>query len=525
MRTLGPFLLAAALLAQQNTKSAVPVRVSKKAALIIGNSAYRHIPTVPPAAADADDIASALSGLGFDVVVRENLDRESVIQEISTFARTRVQPGGLALLYYSGHGGQIGEENYLLPIDYAPPSDDELADARAYKMSRVRDTLERTGARVRVMIFDACRNSPVTTAKSTGTGLREMSAKPEGTIIAYASGHNQVARFETGERNSYYTAELVAALRQPGDDLEGLFKQVRGRVFERTGQRQTPYLYGFLSGPVYLAGEPPAARIEAPVRTPRVDPAVEAWNGIKDSKDPAVFEKFARAFPEHDLAKSALLRVEALRPPTRGGPVSAPRQRRTTPEGAVRIAQGRFMMGCSLGDKECYDDERPGRLVTITKGFWMKETEVTQAEYERAMGTNPSNFRGPNRPVENVDWNQAKAYCEREGGRLPTAAEWEYAARAGGTGPRYGDLDRIAWSSQNAKGETHDVRGLASNAWGLYDMLGNVREWTADDYDSGTKEVRGGSWNLNTRFLRASNRDWHEPSEKGSYQGFRCAWE
>ncbi len=525
MRILGPFLVAATLLAQPGTKSVVTVRVSKKVALVIGNSAYRHIPAVPPASADADDIARALTALGFEVTTRKNLDKEAVIQEVSAFARTRVQPGGLALLYYSGHGGQIGEENYLLPVDYAPPSDDELVDARAYKMSRVRDTLERTGARVRVMIFDACRNSPVTTAKSSGTGLREMNGKSEGTIIAYASGHNQVARYETGERNSFYTAELLAALRQPGDHLKGLFEQVQSRVFERTKEKQTPYLYGFLSGPVYLGGEP-VAKVEAPVAAPAVDLAAESWRLIQDSKDPAVFERFAGMFPRHELAKVALARVSGLRAVARVESAPSPPRRYAKREGAVWIEPGSFLMGCSPGDGECYSDEaNPPNLVEIAHGFWMKETEVTQAEYERVMGDNPSHFRGPNRPVERVDWNAAKAYCAREGGRLPSAAEWEYAARAGTTGARHGDFDNIAWSYSNSNGQTHEVRGHYPNPWGLYDMLGNVLEWTADNYDVPIRELRGGSWSLEPGYLRASDRYWLGPTSQDGNTGFRCVWD
>ncbi len=203
----------------------------------------------------------------------------------------------------------------------------------------------------------------------------------------------------------------------------------------------------------------------------------------------------------------------------------------------VWVPPGKFIMGCSPGDKECYEDESSAHSVTISKGFWLGKSEVTQAAYQKVTGTNPSDFKGANRPVEQVSWNDARSYCEKIGGRLPREAEWEYAARAGSTAARYGQLDDIAWYKSNSGSETHDVMTRTKNAFGLHDMIGNVYEWVNDWYapyessaatdpngqDAGTSgTVRGGAWN-DTRIARASYRAWVATGFQAI--GFRCVGE
>jgi formylglycine-generating enzyme required for sulfatase activity len=204
----------------------------------------------------------------------------------------------------------------------------------------------------------------------------------------------------------------------------------------------------------------------------------------------------------------------------------------------VQIPPGRFTMGCSPG--YCDDNEKPAHEVTITRGFWLGRTPVTQQAYQRVTGQNPSHFKGANLPVEEVNWNEAKSYCEAIGGRLPTEAEWEYAARAGSTAARYGNPDEIAWYSENSGGTTHEVGQKRANAFGLYDMLGNVWQWVADwsgNYESGAQNdpsgagsgqyraLRGGSWNYDARFARVSYRGSDDPGARGRDLGLRCVGE
>jgi formylglycine-generating enzyme required for sulfatase activity len=224
----------------------------------------------------------------------------------------------------------------------------------------------------------------------------------------------------------------------------------------------------------------------------------------------------------------------------------SPPQKITTRIGIalVRIPAGAFQMGSNEG----LDDERPVHRVRISEPFYMGEYEVTQAQWEAVMGTNPSQFTGnPNRPVENVSWYDVQKFIKRlnrqegwEVCRLPTEAQWEYAARAGTTTERYeSNVDTIAWYSQNSGGGTHEVGQKLPNAWGLYDMLGNVWEWCRDgkrtytrasaidpigptDADAG-RVFRGGGWSSGARRVRAAHRYGFDSGNLAGYLGFRCS--
>ena len=212
----------------------------------------------------------------------------------------------------------------------------------------------------------------------------------------------------------------------------------------------------------------------------------------------------------------------------------------------VSIPDGSFLMG-SPSDEEDRDSDEPQRLVQISQGLWIGKYEVTQGEWEAVMGSNPSYFTdcGPRCPMESVSWEDVQEFArrlnERELGsgnvyRLPTEAEWEYAARAGTTGARYGALDEIAWYSDNSGGMTHPVGQKRANVWGLYDMLGNLWEWTADwygEYPLGSmtdptgpngglgRVTRGGGWSSSARFVRSAYRETYAPGGRDYGIGFR----
>jgi formylglycine-generating enzyme required for sulfatase activity len=215
----------------------------------------------------------------------------------------------------------------------------------------------------------------------------------------------------------------------------------------------------------------------------------------------------------------------------------------------VRIPPGEFMMGCSGRQNQCDRDEIPPRRVRITKEFEAGIYEVTQAQWVSIMKSNPSHFNGPDLPVEQVSWNDVQEFLAKLNAlhdgynyRLPSEAEWEYAARAGSNELRSGSLDEIAWYGGNSGSHTHPVGQKRPNEWGLYDTIGNVWEWVQDWYDaeyyqygpdanpSGpatgqSRTLRGGSWYYLPRNGRVSYRDAIQPDGGFDAMGFRCVRE
>jgi formylglycine-generating enzyme required for sulfatase activity len=204
----------------------------------------------------------------------------------------------------------------------------------------------------------------------------------------------------------------------------------------------------------------------------------------------------------------------------------------------VWIEAGTFTMGCSPDDDACQSDERPPHKVTLSKGFWIGQTQVTQAAYMKVTGMSPSNFKGDKLPVETVNYSDANKYCQAVDMRLPTEAEWEFAARGGSPNARYGAVDEIGWSTANSEVKTHEVGQKKPNAYGLYDMLGNVWQWVADWYGryddaavtdpkgpaTGTARLlRGGSWLNVPGLMRASYRNGSQAMFRLDSFGIRCA--
>jgi len=211
------------------------------------------------------------------------------------------------------------------------------------------------------------------------------------------------------------------------------------------------------------------------------------------------------------------------------------------------IPAGSFTMGSPSGEDGRSSEESQVE-VSLSQPFWLAKTEVTEAQWEAVMGSNPSEFKGPNLPVENVSWEDAQAYLTKfnekgvlpDGWKfaLPTEAQWEYACRAGEKGPYSGGtLDEVGWYGDNSGTQTHEVGQKKPNAWGLHDMHGNVWEWCADWYEdtlkggsdpagpsSGDPRVsRGGSWRNDASPCLAARRLGLRPGLRVNGLGFRPA--
>jgi formylglycine-generating enzyme required for sulfatase activity len=217
----------------------------------------------------------------------------------------------------------------------------------------------------------------------------------------------------------------------------------------------------------------------------------------------------------------------------------------------VLISAGTFTMGERV-EEETLLKNAPRHQVTISKNFYLGETEVTQDHFEKVMESNPSRFKGSKLPVDNVSWLDAVSFCQRLSEltaekaagrlyRLPTEAEWEYACRAESAtkycfGDNEAELNKYAWTTVNSNDSTHPVGKLKPNRWGLYDMHGNVWEWCQDWYANypieavtdpqgpltGTERVRrGGCWNNGPAYSRSAIRLWYDPSYSSKEYGFR----
>ncbi|MEK6334113.1 MAG: formylglycine-generating enzyme family protein [Acidobacteriota bacterium] len=211
----------------------------------------------------------------------------------------------------------------------------------------------------------------------------------------------------------------------------------------------------------------------------------------------------------------------------------------------VLIPPGSFLMGSETGRQ----NEKPMHQVTINYSFYIGKYEVTQGQWQAVMGSNPSYFKGcgANCPVDSVTWNAAQEFIRKLNQtndgftyRLPSEAEWEYACRAGTTGDYAGDFKKMAWYSDNSEKRTRPVGQKQPNAWGLFDMNGNIFEWCEDRYhnthdgapvDGGPRldyrdrsdyrVIRGGSWFYDASYLRSAYRTYYDPWDRFGINGFR----
>ncbi len=498
-------------------------RNSKKLALVIGNRQYKY-GVLANTVNDATDVARVLGQIGFEVILKTDLNRRAMNNAIRDFGqRLKASRSSIGWFYYSGHGARGDGENYLLPIDNDSIRTADDLQYEAVPASKVLRTMNNAKTDMNIIVLDACRDKPYRSiGKNSSRGLNKM--QNQGSIIAFATADGDIAAdVSRNGRNGLFTSHLISALKSANKThqrIDDMFMQVRSAVLQESRGKQEPWYNASLRSPFCFGG----CQVANVVPQPKPIPAASK----------KVFQDHVVPQPKPIPAASKKVFQDRLRD---GG--LGPKM--------VRIPAGSFRMGDIQGGGS--SDEKPVHRVSVGK-FAMGMYEVTFAEYDKfadATGKSKPDDRGwgrGNRPVINVSSNEAAAYAKwlsnqtGKNYRLPTEAEWEYAARAG-TETKYWWGNNFDKSKENLRSifdKTSPVGNYAANKFNLYDILGNVLEWTCSEYDkkyngkekqcvinASRLSIRGGSWDRDAWVVRSANRFRGTPTGRDFGVGFRVS--
>lgn len=242
MRSIGLVLLAA-------VGTLCPLSAVERVALVIGNGQYKNVQPLKNPGNDAADLSAQLRELGFSVDELLDADLVSMEQAVDAFV-DKLGPETAAVFHYSGHGLQVEQENYLIPVDF------ELKDQASVKYdalsaSKLHDRMAGTGSKLNIMILDACRNNGFALSRSSGSGLASMNAA-RGSFIAFSTSPGSIAADNPDGRNGLFTGYLLEQLRKPGLSLDQVFNRVREQTFEASGERQLPWSSSSVIGDFYF---------------------------------------------------------------------------------------------------------------------------------------------------------------------------------------------------------------------------------------------------------------------------------
>lgn len=289
-------------------------------ALIIGNGAYKEAPLANPVN-DARDMAKALSSLGFNVTLRENVKQKLMKQAIRDFGN-ELKKGGVGLFYFAGHGVQVKGRNYLIPVGTDIQGEDEVED-QSVDVNLVMEKMESAENRINIVVLDACRNNPFARSfRSASRGLAQVDAA-KGSYIAYATAPGSVAADGSG-RNGIYTKHLLASLKHPESDIEKVFKRVRAGVVQDTNNKQIPWESSSLVGDFYFnPGVTPVPsspeQASAPQTTDPLAAEITFWETIQNSVNASDFHAYLRKYPNGTYAELAKNRLQQLGDKTKPG--------------------------------------------------------------------------------------------------------------------------------------------------------------------------------------------------------------
>lgn len=328
-----------------------PANTEKRVALVIGNSSYKSGPLVNPVN-DARAIAKNLRLLGFDVVLRENLKQREIGGVYREF-RSKITPGGVALVFYAGHGVQFKGQNYF-PTTDADISSEEDVPLQSLNLGDLLDNIEEAKAGVSLVFLDACRDNPFARRfRSASRGLAKVEAA-SGTLIHYATRPGSVASDGDGQ-NGTYTEALLAQMSEPGIPVELMLKRVANDVVAKTKGKQEPWMEGSLRGDFYFIFQGP---VTAQVQ-PSADPEGEAWKAAVDANAVMGYAAYLKEYPSGRYASAARVKLAALGTNpmpvvSASGPARVPGAENETgvsagrhidKNGCLREANGHFVLG------------------------------------------------------------------------------------------------------------------------------------------------------------------------------------
>jgi formylglycine-generating enzyme required for sulfatase activity len=537
--------------AQAQNDPAAPPRF----ALLIGNANYPDAgaPLVQPPK-NVRAMADELRRSGFDVDMKENLGRDDMQRAIDAF-KQKVRPGSTALVFFSGYGLQLNRQTFVLPVNAQVWTENDIA-RQGISLESVLDDIQGRGARVKLLIIDASRRNPYERRfRAATTGLAPINA-PTGTLIISATAPGRVIEDEGA--NSIFIGELAKEMRSPGLTAEEIFSRARIGVSRASNGEQVPWVSSSLADEFYFiqpasrVGMGPPVDVRPPAR-PQPEPRV--------TPPPAQPQRPAQpqaTTPQPTTPQPTTPQREAAAPPrpevaaTGGKAGDVFRDCQECPEMVV-VPTGEFDMGSAE-----LEYEKPVHRVAIAKAFAIGRREVTFEEWDQCVAAGNCfrpDDRGQGRgerPVTDVSWRDVQAYVgwlsQKTGKkyRLPSEAEWEYAARGGtkttfwwgrDVGNRFANCRDCGGGSQQQAVTTGT---FAANPFGLFDTAGNAAEWVEDCWNDsyrgapkdgaawssgqcGQRVLRGGSFDSQARYVRSAARFRYDADVRYYANGFRIA--